>query len=151
MKPRREQAVLTFREATNHDHNFLFNLHVRTMKTYVEQIWGWDEAKAMKMFRERVARGDYEVIVLNGVDIGAINCHRDKSTIYVSNIEILPEYQRRGLGTKVMERIIAEARRDGLTVTLRVLKMNPARSLYERLGFVLTKKDETHYYYMLRV
>ncbi|HTD48201.1 MAG TPA: GNAT family N-acetyltransferase [bacterium] len=147
--PAPEAVIPALREASICDHDFLYDLHIRTMKTYVEQTWGWDEAKAVKMFRERVAQGHYEVIVLNGVDIGAVNCHRRGDTLYVSNIEILPEYQRRGLGTTILQRIIAEAQRDGLTVTLRILKVNPARSLYERLGFIVTREDETHYY-MLR-
>src|SRR5437879_9095405 len=144
--PAGEAVILALRGATNSDHDFLYNLHIRTMKTYVEQTWGWDEAKAVKMFSERVAQGHYEVIVLNGVDIGAVNCHRREDTLYVSNIEILPEYQGRGLGTKILQRILAAAQRDGLTVTLRILKVNPARSLYERLGFIVTREDETHYY-----
>jgi ribosomal protein S18 acetylase RimI-like enzyme len=65
---------------------------------------------------------------------------------YISNIEIAPEYQGRGIGTAITNGIIAEARRDGLSVTLRVLKVNPARHLYERLGFIVIKEDETHYY-----
>ena len=137
------------RPAAPLDADLICTITERTMRRYVEQTWGWDEAKAVKMFRERVAQGHYEVIVLNGVDIGAVNCHRRGDTLYVSNIEILPEYQRRGLGTTILQRIIAEAQRDGLTVTLRILKVNPARSLYERLGFIVTREDETHYY-MLR-
>src|SRR5437879_5248990 len=97
----REAVTLTLREASISDYDFLYNLHIRTMKWYVEQTWGWDEAKAIKMFRERVAQGHYEVIVLNGVDIGAVNCHRREDTLYVSNIEILPEYQSRDLRTKI--------------------------------------------------
>jgi ribosomal protein S18 acetylase RimI-like enzyme len=144
--PAWEPHDLALRPATHRDDGFLYDLHIRTMKTYVEQTWGWDEAKAAQMFRERVARGRYEIVVLSGVEIGAVNRDRQEGTIYVSNIEVLPEYQRRGVGTEIMRRIIAEARRDCFTVTLRVLKVNPARRLYERLGFVVTKEDEIHYY-----
>lgn len=144
--PAWEPHDLALRPATRRDDDFLYDLHIRTMKTYVEQTWGWDEAKDAQMFCERVARGHYEIIVLSGVEIGAVNRDRQEGTIYVSNIEVLPEYQRRGVGTEIMWRIIAEARRDCLTVTLRVLKVNPARRLYERLGFVVTKENETHYF-----
>ena len=31
-------------------------------------------------------------------------------------------------------------------ITLRVLKVNPARGLYERLGFSVIRETETHYF-----
>jgi len=43
---------------------------------------------------------------------------------------------------------LEEARHTGQSVGLQVLKVNPARSLYERLGFLLT--DETATYYLMR-
>lgn len=33
----------------------------------------------------------------------------------------------------------------GLPTRLQVLKVNPARSLYERLGFELVEETQTHY------
>ena len=37
-----EPRDLTLRPATRRDDDFLYDLHIRTMKTYVEQTWGWD-------------------------------------------------------------------------------------------------------------
>ena len=47
----------------------------------------------------------------------------------------MPEYQGRGTGTAIILDLIAQARALQLPVTLHVLDVNPARSLYERLGF----------------
>ena len=63
--------------------------------------------------------------------------------LYVSRIEVMPEVQRRGIGTTVMDGVIGEGR----TMRLRVFKNNVrARSFYERLGFVVDdeSKDENH-------
>lgn len=139
-------TAYTLRDAAVHDYEFLYNLHVATMKQYVEQTWGWDEARTANMFQERFHRSDYQIVVVDGRDIGAINREKREDTIYISNIEIIPEYQGRGIGTAITNSILAEARRDGLSVTLRVLKVNPARHWYERLGFIVTKENETHYY-----
>ena len=40
-----------------------------------------------------------------------------------------------GWGTALVQEVMAEARQRGLPVRLRVLRSNPARRLYARLGF----------------
>jgi ribosomal protein S18 acetylase RimI-like enzyme len=42
--------------------------------------------------------------------------------------------------------VLDEARRSGKPVALQVLKVNPARRLYERLGFSVTGENETLYF-----
>ena len=61
-------------------------------------------------------------------------------------IYILPEHQSRGIGTHLVSELLAGARAAGLAVRLRVLKGNPARRLYEKLGFTVTREIETHDY-----
>ncbi|MBA0086269.1 MAG: GNAT family N-acetyltransferase [Acidobacteria bacterium Pan2503] len=51
-------------------------------------------------------------------------------------------FQRRGIGTAVMNRLIGEAARVNQPVRLSVVKMNPALRLYERLGFDITHEDD---------
>ena len=47
----------------------------------------------------------------------------------------------------MLEGVIADARKAGVDVVLSVLKANPARSLYERLGF-LVEGEDSHEYFM---
>jgi RimJ/RimL family protein N-acetyltransferase len=54
--------------------------------------------------------------------------------------------QRQGIGTSVIQQVLDEARRSGKPVALQVLKVNPARRLYERLGFSVTGENETLYF-----
>lgn len=65
--------------------------------------------------------------------------------LQISGIYILPEYQGRGLGTEVIDEVIKQARKRRQPVSLQVLKVNPARRLYERLGFVVIAESETHF------
>jgi ribosomal protein S18 acetylase RimI-like enzyme len=57
-------------------------------------------------------------------------------------VEVLPEWQGQGIGTRVVSRVVQEA--GGVPVSLHVLKGNPARALYERLGFVIDGETATH-------
>ena len=40
----RPAPAYTLRPATAEDYAFLYDLHVATMKEYVAQTWGWDDA-----------------------------------------------------------------------------------------------------------
>jgi ribosomal protein S18 acetylase RimI-like enzyme len=46
------------------------------------------------------------------------------------------------VGERLIEGLIAEARRAGATLSLFVLHANPARRLYERLGFRVVQQGE---------
>lgn len=54
--------------------------------------------------------------------------------------------RRQGIGSDVVKGLIEEAARAGRTLTLGVVKTNPALRLYERLGFETTHEDERKFY-----
>ncbi|HEX6939117.1 MAG TPA: GNAT family N-acetyltransferase, partial [Longimicrobiales bacterium] len=51
------------------------------------------------------------------------------------DIALLPEHRGRGIGTALLEALIAEADAAGKPVSIHVEQYNPARRLYARLGF----------------
>lgn len=57
---------------------------------------------------------------------------------------LLPEFQGRGIGTKLIQAVMGEAAGLGLPLRLQVLKANRARRLYERLGFHVYAETATH-------
>ena len=128
------------------DIDFLFRLHRTAMQTYVTQTWGaWDEGWQLQRFQRHFDPDHYQIIVLQGQDIGVISVVRQVSGMLLSNIELLPAYQGQGIGTYLIKTLLDEARQKGLVLTLQVLKVNPARRLYERLGFVISGETVTHY------
>lgn len=136
---------IELRAATQEDATFLYNLLKTTMQEVVAQIWGWDEHWQREHFRENFEPGKERIIVLEGKDIGVISVEQREDEVFLSKIYILPDYQGRGIGTRLVNAVLDQAFRSGLPVTLRVLKVNPAKRLYERLGFVEVKETETHY------
>ncbi|MAG35132.1 MAG: GNAT family N-acetyltransferase [Dehalococcoidia bacterium] len=133
------------RPATADDFHFIYQVKAATLKEYVTQIWGWDEADQRARFGASFDAAQWQVVQLDGRDIGVLCLERAKGGLFLANIEILPPYQDRGIGTRIIEGILASARRDRLPVRLQVLKVNPARRLYERLGFGDTGATDTHY------
>ncbi len=51
------------------------------------------------------------------------------------SLALLPEYRNQGMGTHMLESVIALAKPDYSGLSLSVVASSPARRLYERLGF----------------
>jgi len=133
------------RPATQEDYDFLWWLHRATMRPYVKKTWGWDEVRQSQHFQERFDPTTREIIESDGVPIGYITVERREKVIFLAAIEIAPDYQNRGIGTMLVQVLLDESRSRGVPVELYVLKVNPARGLYERLGFAMIRETETHY------
>lgn len=76
------------------------------------------------------------VITFDGQKAGRLRVVRTPEQIEIAGIQVLPDQQRRGIGTAVITTLMQEGRKKDLPVVLQVEKDNPeARRLYLRLGF----------------
>jgi ribosomal protein S18 acetylase RimI-like enzyme len=139
------QHPLTLRPATQADGEALFQLLKATMQDYVARTWGWDEAWQRAYFWDRFDPATERIVVLDGKDIGVLAVSEQHDRLFVERLYILPSYQGRGIGTQLLRGIMARAFDRELPVRLRVLKVNPARRLYERLGFAQVGETETSF------
>jgi ribosomal protein S18 acetylase RimI-like enzyme len=138
---------LTRRTAQAHDEDFLYALHKATMHDYVMETWGvWDELWQRERYRQNFQPQRLRVIQLDGQDIGMLHLQERTEELFLVNLEILPEFQKRGVGSQIIRQVIEEANQLGKPVALQVLKVNlAARALYQRLGFGVTGENDTHY------
>lgn len=141
----RPAPAYTLRPATAEDYAFLYDLHVAAMKEYVAQTWGWDDAVQQAMFRESFVPERSQIVIVAGQSVGVLAAERRAAEWFIGNIAIAPPMQGRSLGTALVRELLATAARDGLPTRLQVLRVNPARQLYERLGFTVVGETPTHY------
>ena len=81
--------------------------------------------------------GMTSVIEAGGQRIGRVRITRSAECIELCGIQLLPGFQRHGIGTAVIEDLKTQAAAAGIPLDLDVEKDNPGpRRLYERLGFV---------------
>ena len=84
------------------------------------------------------------VIELDGEPIGRLRVVRHDHRIELAGIQLVPAVQGRGIGSRIIEELQAEATAAGVALELGVEHDNPrARALYERLGFVHVGDDTT--------
>lgn len=139
------RSPITLRPATDDDEPFLRALHHACYRPYVEGIWGWDEADQDRRFRDAWSPADRLVVELLGEPIGVLWTSRRSDHIFIAGIEILPRHQRGGVGTGLLRQVLTQADAERISVRLQVLRNNPARNLYERLGFGLVETTDTHH------
>ncbi len=137
---------ITLRSGIPEDLEFLFVLKKATLKEYVAQIWGWDDAFQYTRHQQTVNPELYKIIQISGKDIGCIEVDQRSDTLVLSVIEILPIFQNKGIGSKLIKEIIERGKNENKNIMLQVLKVNhKAFNLYKNLGFVTKDETETHY------
>jgi ribosomal protein S18 acetylase RimI-like enzyme len=86
-------------------------------------------------YREHYPGATFDVIEVDGQAAGRLYVHRGPRDIRIMDIALLPGYRGQGTGTDLLHSLVAEAQASGRTLSIHVEVNNPARRLYERLGF----------------
>jgi ribosomal protein S18 acetylase RimI-like enzyme len=134
------------RPVTPEDYDFLYALHKATIGDYVAATWGrWDEAFQQEHFHRHFNPAIRQMIVVAGQPAGVLALEERPDELYLALIELAPAFQNQGLGGEIISTVMRSAAAQGRPVALQVLKVNPARALYERLGFRLREETPTHY------
>jgi len=140
---------ITLRAARPDDYGFAKQTYYETMRWIIECLFGWDEEREDRKFAEQFKLEEVRIITADGRDAGWLQTQPADGAVYLGQLYVVPALQRRGIGTEVLGRVIAEARNQGKAITLSVVKINPARRLYETLGFRITHDDEYKYHMRL--
>jgi ribosomal protein S18 acetylase RimI-like enzyme len=116
-----------------------------TIRPWVEVMFErWNPEMARDSIRDDVVNQRASLLLVGDQIAGVLALRDEPQRLHLEKIYIHPDFQRRGLGTRVVRDVIARAADRPLT--LRVLTVNPARALYERLGFVVTETtSEFHF------
>ncbi|MGD2182871.1 GNAT family N-acetyltransferase [Lusitaniella coriacea] len=121
----------------------LFSLHKRSLGSYIDRVFGWDEEQQVSLFDKEFREENCYWIVKDGERVGAIRYVENEQAIYITIIEIEPEFQSRGIGKKVIEDLYKKSKKD---LELQVFKINSrAKSFYEKLGFIQYGETDCHF------
>jgi GNAT superfamily N-acetyltransferase len=140
-------VIIALRAARPDDYGFAKNTYYETMRWLIERLFGWDEKREDRKFAEQFKLEEVRIITADGRDVGWIQTLPADGALYLGQLYVVPAWQRRGIGSEILTRLIAEARDQEKALTLSVVKINPARRFYETFGFRITHDDE-HKYHM---
>ena len=136
--------MYVLRPPRSDDFEPLLALQTAAYRGWTEQTGGtWDGTRARRNLADAIARG-LEVVEVDGRRVGALAVEWAADPVVLDGIEITAEHQGRGLGTRIVHDVLRRAAELGRAVELTVLRPNPARELYLRLGFRATEETATH-------
>lgn len=150
---------LKLRLFSEKDIPFLKKVYFSTREEELKQVSGWtNEMKTTFLTQQFDAQHDYYqknyvganffVIENKKESIGRLYYIEDfEGTIRIIDIALLPKFQKKGLGTSILNGIFERAKTIKQPVTIHVESFNPAMELYKKLGF--QKISETNGVYHL--
>lgn len=85
------------------------------------------------------------IVEIAGQPVGRVFVDHWDNEIRIVDIALMPEHRGQGLGTHLFQQVMDDGKRLSLPVSVHVERNNPARFLYERLGFKLkTERDDVY-------
>jgi ribosomal protein S18 acetylase RimI-like enzyme len=138
---------IALRAACSQDSVFARDLYFETMRGFIDCLFGWDQAREERNFAGFFKVDEVRIITADDQDVGWIQEQVENRTINLGSFYVMPAMQGRGIGTKVLDILLARAAYQSKAMTLSVVKINPARHFYEKRGFRITHEDQ-HKFYM---
>lgn len=133
-------AAFTLRQANVDDAPLFYDVIDQTMREFIVATWGkWSESRVQAESREDSSSPNAQIISVGDVGVGVFLAERHSTHIQLEQIYLLPEYQRLGIGTALINSLIAEAEQRNIPIHLRVMTVNPAKRFYEQFGFIVTE------------
>ena len=137
------------RRATDADLEAVQNVGHRTWPTTYEPIAGADFVAmglakwwSVEAIRPLITSGRVTVAEVDGVVVGVAAAGPHDGRLIVWKLYVLPEYQGRGIGARLLERVVEGAR--GLYPEIRAAYLDghiSARGFYEHKGFVEAERE----------
>ena len=142
---------LALQAASRADTEFLYEVYASTRAEELAPV-PWSTAQKDAFLRQQFGAQDahyrqhrpeaeFLVILDRGEPVGRLYVHESADQLILMDIALLPDHRGQGIGTRLVEALLARARARDVPVTLHVEAENPARRLYARLGFVDAGED----------
>jgi ribosomal protein S18 acetylase RimI-like enzyme len=134
---------VTLRAATPEDDPFLFEVFAGTRLDEFKFLAEEQQQALMKMqynaqraqYDDGFSQAESRIILLDDRPVGRMLVDESERAFVLVDIALLPEYRKLGIGTRLLNDLLRRAVEARKPIRLHVLKSNPARRLYERLGF----------------
>ena len=143
--PRLQGSGIALRAAGEPDASLLAAIYATTREEELRQVdWPPEQKKAFTDWQSQQQEAHYAthypaaerlVVMRDAVVVGRIYVDTTRREVRLMDVTLLPEHRNQGIGSRLMDVLLAYADGIGLGVSLHVEPFNPARRMYERLGF----------------
>lgn len=152
------ELALALRSETPEDIDFAASLYASTREAELALLpWSDAEKSAFCRMQFNAQHSHYQsqypeahflIIERDGARVGRVYVEQRASALLLMEITLAPEHRGRGVGHAITTALLLHARAEALPMHLHVEPLNPAKHLYERLGF---RDVETRGFYTFMV
>ena len=141
---------------TQHDEEFLCEVYCSQRRAEVA-AFGWETAQQdaflrmqfnvrQQSYKMQFPTAEHSIILIDETPAGSIIVDRSPDHISLTDIAVLPQYQRRGIATQLLRRLQDEAAHAKKPLVLSVEKSNDrAFKLYKACDFEITGESTFSY------
>jgi len=98
-----------------------------------------------QMIKNEYPNAEDYIIMVDNENAGRLQLDINDNSMCIVNISLMPAFHGKGIGSKIIKDVLAEADMKNKPVYLEVDKVNPAFNLYKRIGFDICGEDEIKY------
>ncbi len=156
--PRAATLGASLRSESGDDRELAFRIYAGTRTEELAQVpWSAEQKEAFLRHQENAqhahyarhyAQASFDIIVVRGEAVGRLYVHRSAREARIVDIALLPEFRGRGLGAAILRDLQDEVAAESSLLSIHVEHANPARRLYERLGFGYADQADSIYLLM---
>jgi len=133
---------------TDDDVEELVALRIAAMKESLERIGRFDPARARERFLNSFYPEHTRFIVVDGERAGFYAFRPLVSGFHLDHLYVHPRLQGKGIGSFVLQCLIAEAEREKQPISLGALRESASNAFYQRHGFHKQSEEEWDIYYI---
>jgi ribosomal protein S18 acetylase RimI-like enzyme len=134
---------ITLRIPRKVDAGLFYDVTEQTMRVHIIAAGGaWDEERRREETTEVSLDPNASVVVVGSVDAGILLVERLPNEMHLHILYLFPSFQGLGIGSTLVSSLQREAAERQVPLRLMVLRVNPAKTFYERLGFRVEEETE---------
>lgn len=119
----------------------LWQLYIKYMKPYIEQIWGWQEEWQYQHFEQDFSQRHTITITDNAKICGYFQYAKLSTETYLYMIILDSKIQKKGIGRKILR--LLESMQSNKPVKLRCFHINAnAQRFYRQQGYRISAKEK---------
>ena len=156
--PNQASAVvepIALRPVTPADESFLLDLYASTRADEIALVPWPDEQKQafvlaqfkaqQEHYQKTYPDASHDIILFNDRPVGRLYVGRLDTEIRIVDITLHPRDRNRGIGSKLVKDLLAQASGCGKLLRIYVESFNPSLRLFERLGFSRSEEQGIHF------
>ncbi|MFN3131243.1 GNAT family N-acetyltransferase [Roseibium sp.] len=126
------------------DIDFAFEAKRAAMGPHIVPRWGWDESFQRDLHVRRFSEKPFFEIRKGRSRVGTLSFQIVSDHVRFGEFYLFPEFQRLGIGSKVLCHCLSISDELELPVRLEYLQWNPVGTLYQRYGFTEVARSDIH-------